>query len=362
MYHLLTGVCPPEAPDIASGVVNLPEPRQFNPKISRQTEQVIMKAMRQKPEERYQTVREFLDALPGGPAASASAGAAAAAPPPPAPPKSGKRAADKAAKAAPPTPAQPDPQPAPPVSPLPAPAAAVQKPLSPPSLPAPVNQADLAQTLIARPPAQPAYRPPTPPAQAAPSPAPLVQAPAPVAVASAQPTPPPVRQSTGTQEFVIPAEIAAASKQAPTPSPKPKKTRIRLAAGLGALLCGLAVLGSIALTIALLKNQQTDVFYTHYDALAAGEWWMTVLLVMIPVAAALLIFLPLFHWFGIIGRFGTYFWLLVVPLLGLAPVITWIASGAMDPVTGLFAQGFVVPCLLFGLAWLNTIWQIIRHR
>lgn len=364
LYHLLTGVCPPEAPDIASGVVMLPEPRQFNPKLSRQTEQVIMKAMRQKPEERYQTVREFLDALPGGPAASASAGAAVAAPPPASSSKPGKRAAGKAAKVSPPTPALPDP---PPASPAPAPgpaspppAIALQKPVSPPPIPAPINQADLAQTLIARPPAQPVYSPP--PAQAAPSPAPPVRAPAPVAVASAQPAPPPVRPSTGTQEFVIPPEVAAANKQAPKPSPKPKKSRIRLAAGLGALLCGLAVLGSIVFTIVLLLNHQTDVFYTHYDTLAAGSWWMTALLVAIPLAALLLIFLPLFHWLGILGRFGAYFWLLVVPLLGLAPVIAWIASGAMDPLTGLFAQGFVVPCLLFGFTWLNTLWQIIRHR
>jgi serine/threonine protein kinase len=351
LYHLLTGVCPPEAPDIASGTVKLPEPRQFNPKISRQTEQVILKAMRQKPEDRYQTVREFLDALPGGPPASASAGPAVAAPPPVKSSKSGKRAA-KAAKAAPPTPALPDPP-----AQMPTPAASFQTPVLPP-LPGltPINQADLAQTVIGRPPAQPAYAPPAPlPAQPPLSPAPLVRAP--VAVASAQPTPL-VRPSTGTQEFVIPPEVAAVSKQ----QMKPKKSRVRLAASLGALLCGLAVLGSIVLTIVLLRNHQTDVFYIHYEALAAGEWWMTVLLVAIPAAALLLVFLPLFHWFGILGRFGTYCWLLLVPLLGVAPVIAWIASGQADPFTGLFAQGFVVPCLLFVLSWLMTVWQIFRQK
>src|SRR5579885_722215 len=66
LYHLLTGVCPPEAPDIASGVARLPEPRQIHSKISKQTEQAVMRAMRQKPEERFQTVRELMNALPGG--------------------------------------------------------------------------------------------------------------------------------------------------------------------------------------------------------------------------------------------------------------------------------------------------------
>jgi serine/threonine protein kinase len=347
LYHLLTGVCPPEAPDIASGVVKLPEPRQFNPKISRQTEQVILKAMRQKPEERYQTVREFLDALPGGPPASASAGSAVAAPPPPAPSsKSAKRGAGKAAKAPQAAPLPPDP-----------PAALSPAPALPP-LPSlvPANPADMEQTLIARPAAQPPY---IPPAQTPPAPAPLARTPTPVAVVAAPPAPPaPARSPTGTEEFLIPVEVAAASKQAPPV----KKNRIRLLAALGAILCGLAVLGSMVLTIVLLQNHQTDGFYTHYEALAAREWWMTALLVAIPVAALLLVFLPLFHWFGILGRFATYCLLLLVPLLGLAPVITWIASGDADPFTGLFAQGFIVPCLLFGLTLLITLWQLFRRK
>jgi serine/threonine protein kinase len=347
LYHLLTGVCPPEAPDIASGVVKLPEPRKFNPKISRQTEQVIVKAMQQKPEERYQTVREFLEALPGGPPVTVSSGIVASAPPPPAQSRPGKRSAGKAAKAA-----QVAAPPGPPALVPPLPSASFQAPLPPPlPAPAPVNPADLAATII-RPPA-PVYAPPAQPARS----------PAPVAVA-AQPAPPvapapaQVRSSTGTQEFVIPPQVAAANKE----KTQGKKNRIRLAASLGAVLCGLLVLGSIVLTIYLLQNHQTDVFYTHYDALAAGEWWMTVLLVAIPVAALLLVFLPLFHWVGIIGRFGAYCLLLVVPLLGVAPVITWIASSTTDPVTNLFSQGFVVPCLLFALTWVNTLWQIIRYR
>src|SRR5262249_48097262 len=65
-YHLLTGICPPEAPDIASGVARLPDARQVHSRISKQTEQVVMKSMRQKPEERYQSVRDLMDDLPGG--------------------------------------------------------------------------------------------------------------------------------------------------------------------------------------------------------------------------------------------------------------------------------------------------------
>ncbi|HEY7125967.1 MAG TPA: serine/threonine-protein kinase, partial [Ktedonobacterales bacterium] len=64
LYHLLTGVSPPEAPDIASGVVKLPEPHLFNRKISHWTEQVILKAMQQKPEDRFQSVRDLLNTLP----------------------------------------------------------------------------------------------------------------------------------------------------------------------------------------------------------------------------------------------------------------------------------------------------------
>jgi serine/threonine-protein kinase len=352
LYHLLTGFCPPEAPDIASGVTKLPAPSEFNPQITPQTERVILHAMRQKPEERFQTVREFLDALPGGLPVSTAASAAAASPPalPPAS-KSGKRpAGPKAPKAPSPPPVFPPAPAQAPATPSPVPVGARQLPASPPlASQAALPTADLASTVIARPPAQPAYAPPTPPP---------AKTPPPKEMAGARPTPAVPRQSTGTQEFALPSEDAVPSEKQPPP---PRKRRIRWAA-ICALLCGLAVLGTIVLAIVASDNNLSGWYLTQYQEMLSGEWWVTALFAAIPVAALLLVFVPLFHWFGMLGRILTYCLLLLVPLLGLAPIIAWTASGQTDAPTRLFDQGFLVPCLLFGLTWDFTLWQIIRRK
>jgi hypothetical protein len=61
LYALLTNHLPPEAPDRATEVV-LP-PRQLNPALSPHTEVVILKAMAEKADERYQSAAEMKQAL-----------------------------------------------------------------------------------------------------------------------------------------------------------------------------------------------------------------------------------------------------------------------------------------------------------
>lgn len=65
MYHLLTGQIPPEAVDIAYAGARLKPPRELNPSISPQTEQVILTAMQIRPQSRYPTAREMRLALHG---------------------------------------------------------------------------------------------------------------------------------------------------------------------------------------------------------------------------------------------------------------------------------------------------------
>jgi Flp pilus assembly protein TadG len=61
LYELLTNHLPPEAPDRATEAV-IP-PRQFNPALSPHTETVILKAMAEKADERYQSAVELKQAL-----------------------------------------------------------------------------------------------------------------------------------------------------------------------------------------------------------------------------------------------------------------------------------------------------------
>jgi serine/threonine protein kinase len=61
LYELLTNRLPPEAPDRATEAV-IP-PRQFNPALSPHTETVILKAMAEKADERYQSAVELKQAL-----------------------------------------------------------------------------------------------------------------------------------------------------------------------------------------------------------------------------------------------------------------------------------------------------------
>lgn len=64
LYTLLTGERPPDAPALGSGL-RLPEPRRRNPQISRNTERVILRAMKAQPDERYQSIQEMHAALTG---------------------------------------------------------------------------------------------------------------------------------------------------------------------------------------------------------------------------------------------------------------------------------------------------------
>lgn len=63
MYNLLTGKIPTES--ILRATRPLAKPRELNPSISEQTEQVILKAMEIIPANRYQSVEEMMNALGG---------------------------------------------------------------------------------------------------------------------------------------------------------------------------------------------------------------------------------------------------------------------------------------------------------
>ncbi len=340
LYHLLTGVCPPEAPDIASGVARLPDARQVNSRISRQTEQAVMRAMRQKPEERYQSVRELMMDLPGGRTFKNTTSGI------PAQPIStrSKRNAKKS-KAAPAQPevtasvpaavvaAAPPPAIAPTqVSPAPLPPAATV--IGPP--PFPVSQYAPGSTWVA----------PQPAAAASP----VLAPPVPGAAPGAQDGKPPQPQTP--QTLLPPAK--------PTP---PRRRRV-VAAGLVALLCGLAVLATMVLTGFYLNGEhQIPIFVLGYgDVVAKDEWGLYILLALTPIAALLLMILPIIHWLGVIGRGWTYTFLLLLPLAGMVPVIVWIATGQAGVIEGIFGRGFFIPLLLFLAAWGTSLVWLIRRR
>ncbi|HEY7349816.1 MAG TPA: serine/threonine-protein kinase [Ktedonobacterales bacterium] len=340
LYHLLTGICPPESPDIASGVARLPDVRQVHSRVSRQTEQTVMRAMRQKPEERYQSVRELMLDLPGGRTFSLNANGTASQPV--AASTSGKRKGKKTKDAAVP------------LAPLPAapqPVAAAPMPVAPP----PVAFVPVQMPPAAMPPAATVIGPPPP--QYAP-PAPWV---APVPAAAAIPPPPQVAQGgfSGAQAFAVtPLAPPAAPKQPPA-----RRRRVVLA-GLIALLCGLGVLATMVLTV-LYPNgeEQVPIFVPGYgDVVSQQSLSLDVLLTLIPIAALLLIILPIVNWLGFVRRGVTYALLLFLPLLGLVPVIIWITSPQIDAVESVFGHGFFVPILLFLAAWGASLTQAIRRR
>lgn len=74
MYNLLTGKIPTES--ILRATRPLPAPRTLNPAISRNTEQVILKAMEIIPANRYQSIAEMMDALDFSPDAYGGGGTA----------------------------------------------------------------------------------------------------------------------------------------------------------------------------------------------------------------------------------------------------------------------------------------------
>jgi serine/threonine protein kinase len=65
LYHLLTNVAPPEAHQRFLNPNLLVPPRQLNPQLSENTEQVVLRAMEIHPGQRYQTAREMRQALKG---------------------------------------------------------------------------------------------------------------------------------------------------------------------------------------------------------------------------------------------------------------------------------------------------------
>lgn len=81
LYHVLTGQMPAPATDRASGV-ELLAPRKLNGLISEVTSDAILWAMSMRVDQRPQTVREFLDALPSAEAMKAPAPPLRATPPP----------------------------------------------------------------------------------------------------------------------------------------------------------------------------------------------------------------------------------------------------------------------------------------
>ncbi len=329
LYHLLTGVCPPEAPDIASGVARLPEPRQIHSKISKQTEQAVMRAMRQKPEERFQTVRELMNALPGGVGFVNTTSTPLTQTAPSGKSKRGKAAASAAAPAAQPVPV-----------PTPAPAAVPYQP----SAALPAQQAG---TFIGPPAAALPYQPPAA-SYAAGMPA-----------AGSLPGQPAQAGAPGAESQPQALPSAPAGKL-------PKRRRRVVLAGLVALLCGLGVLGSIILDIVYTASASVPAYITRYDTLPSDSLWLPVLLSLVPLSGLALLLLPFFNWFLLLGRGVTYTLLLLVSLAGLAATITWAvvgdSSAAADVAARLFQQGFYIPILLFGLAWLTTVAQILRRK
>src|SRR5579859_2952880 len=249
LYHLLTGVCPPEAPDIASGVARLPDVRQVHPRVSRQTEQAVMRAMRQKPEERFQSARELLDALPGG------AGFSAVSAPPAATSSSNRRGA-KGGKAAPAPVLLPDPaalQPT--LVAVPDPVAAPY-PYMPPSLPQQPMQP--AATVIGPPSYSPPYAPPAPWSAA--------QAAAPGAMFSQ----PAQGIATGGQAFAAPPQPMVSLP--PAKHIQPRRRRVVLA-GIVGMLCGLAVLATMVLSLRALHTGLEAPIYN--DPLSTGLSWFS---------------------------------------------------------------------------------------
>lgn len=63
LYSMVTLQKPPETPAIAAGTTPLPAPRKLNPKLSRNIERVILRAMQIQPAERYGTVQAMRAAL-----------------------------------------------------------------------------------------------------------------------------------------------------------------------------------------------------------------------------------------------------------------------------------------------------------
>jgi predicted Ser/Thr protein kinase len=326
LYHLLTGICPPEAPDIASGVARLPDARQVHSKITRQTEQVVMRAMQQKPEDRYQTVREMMNDLPGGRTFTINPNGTISQPVVTgATSKRGAKAKNAAAAAA-----------------------ATAQPVAAPA------------TAVATPP--PSFTPPPPAATFVGAPASSQYA----AFVAQQPAASPARPqpipqvADSTQAFAVPPPpqpVPAASRQAQGPR---KRT---ILVGAVALLGGLAVLATMVLTyLYLTRVEQAPIFVLGYqDMWLEPDLAQRLLLVPIFVAALCLVILPVIHWLGSLGRGLTYTFLLLVTLAGLVPMLVWVADQP-DTAESIFLRGFFLPMLLFVLVLVTTVYGVLRKR
>ncbi len=347
-YHLLTGICPPEAPDIASGVARLPNVRQVHARVSRQTELVVMRAMSQKPEDRYQSVRALMADLPGGrtfkittngtvaqPVAAASGGKRNS---------KGAKGAKGAGAAAQPVAAA-------------AQATAVGAPVpvaSPPFVPAQAPAASPPAATLIGPPQAAALQYGATPAGAGQQAAVAAATPP-----TAQPLPRAANDAQGAKLQPPPAVPPGVSGQAPA-----RHRRVVLP-GLVALVSGLAVLATMILTVLYLEGdrQQAPIFVPAYgDVVAKQDLGLDGLLTLIPVAALLLVVLPVANWLKHLGRGWTYLLLLLVSLVGLMPVVIWIASGQAEALDSLFGRGFFVPSLFFLVTWVTSLVWCVRRR
>lgn len=73
LYHLLTGVIPPDAPQRLADPNKLVPPHQLNSAITPQTEAALLRALAMEPADRFQTANEMRQALSGQTTAPASA-------------------------------------------------------------------------------------------------------------------------------------------------------------------------------------------------------------------------------------------------------------------------------------------------
>jgi hypothetical protein len=151
----------------------------------------------------------------------------------------------------------------------------------------------------------------------------------------------------------------SAARQAPA-----RQRRVVLP-GIVALVSGLAVLATLILTVLYLEgDQQHAPFFVlaYGDVVAKQDLRLDVLLTLMPVAALLLVVLPIANWLKRLGRGWTYLLLLLASLAGLAPVVVWIASGQADAFDSLFGRGFFAPSLCFLVTWVIALVWFIRRR
>lgn len=86
LYHLLTGVAPPEVTQRILDPTRLAQPRQHNPALSPATEAAVLRAMEIHPDQRWQAASAFRQALQAARPPVITAGATPAPPPPQAAP------------------------------------------------------------------------------------------------------------------------------------------------------------------------------------------------------------------------------------------------------------------------------------